>query len=68
MSKKSTYTVMITAPFVAGRRSPGKGSTIELCCEEAKYPLILAEVARPNEIAKQPAAQTETKKAAREEK
>lgn len=34
-------------PFVAGTRNPGKGKTIQLSEEQARYPLIAGEIEEP---------------------
>jgi hypothetical protein len=50
--EKSRYTITEAAgPFIAGRRSPGAGKTLDLTEEEARYPLLWGEIEKPGRIA-----------------
>ena len=40
-----TYRILIDAPFVAGRRSPGKGESLHLTEAEAEHAVILGHLA-----------------------
>ncbi|WP_375660946.1 MULTISPECIES: hypothetical protein [unclassified Bartonella] len=60
--RENIYVILTNADFVAGKRSLGKGEEICLSEEEAKYPLLLGQIAeKPAPVVSAPPTVSTTK-------